>query len=212
MDQVAVITGDIKNFTALEIDKRQKFINQTALLFKSWVSSPEDAEIFRGDSFQLIFKEPKVALYKGIQAICWFIQNSELKNNVFLSSRISIGIGSVAYIGNGVLNSDGEAFHLSGRNFDEQQDGELIGIHLNDQNKDRLLQVLLVFINKLIIQWNKGQAEVIYLILENKTQQQIGEQLKISQSSVNSRLKTSQWKDIAHAFKYIEDLIQTNAN
>ena len=148
------------------------------------------------------------ALYRCIQLICWFKLHSDQKNNIFLSTRISIGIGEVSYRGKNVLNSDGEAFHLSGRNIDQMKSGDLLSIKTPDDEKNTAIQVLLNFMNKIIIEWSFAQAEVIYLLLEGKTQQEIADELSLSQPSVNSRIKLANWKDIELALKYISGLVQ----
>src|SRR6185369_6349793 len=119
--QYSVITGDIANFTSVAIDKREELIDRTSTLIKSWVSHEEDAEIFRGDSFQLLFDDVAEALKRSIQIRCWLKSYQDGPGNAPLDARLSIGIGDIAYFGKSVLDADGEAFHLSGRAFDEMK-------------------------------------------------------------------------------------------
>src|SRR5258708_36181067 len=104
----AVLTGDIINFTQLDNNSRQLLIEDTKQLIKSWVKDPKDAEVFRGDSYQLIFDDTDNALNRSIGLICWFKKHPLNKNGWPLSTRISIGIGKIAYKGKSVLDSDGE--------------------------------------------------------------------------------------------------------
>lgn len=204
----AVITGDIINFTKLSGANRKKLIEDTGKLLKTWIKAQENAEIFRGDSYQVLFEDIQAAITKSIQLICWFKKHSDEAANIYLSTRISIGIGKVAYLGKNVLNSDGEAFHLSGRNFDTMKAEEFLTIHTNDELKNEGIKIILNFVNKYIEKWTKGQSEVIFLLLEGKTQQEIALILNLSQPSVNSRLKSAGWKEFEPSIKYIADLVQ----
>ena len=120
MKTYAVITGDITDFTRLENERREELIGDTDELIKKWVKRPQDAAIFRGDSFQLLFDDLEVAVLRCIQLVCWFRKQAE-KESPGLGARIAVGIGGLAFQGKTVLDSDGEAFHLSGRNFDTME-------------------------------------------------------------------------------------------
>lgn len=208
MKPQAVITGDIINFTKLPGDQRKTLIEDTEGLLKNWISKKANAEIFRGDSYQVLFEDILSAITKSIQLICWFKKHSDDEKKIHLSTRISIGIGEVSYHGKNVLNSDGEAFHLSGRNFDTMRKDEYISIHTNDPQKNTTIEIILNFVNKYLGNWNKGQAEVIFWQLEGKNQQEIAKILSISQPSVNSRLKTAGWKELEPTIKHIASLVQ----
>ena len=208
MKTQAVITGDIINFTRLDAAKRQELIQDTAALLKTWIKEKGNAEIFRGDSYQVLFEDALEAITKSIQLICWFKKHSDEKKKVNLSTRISIGIGEVSYHGKNVLNSDGEAFHLSGRNFDIMKEEEYLSIHTTDEEKNTGIEIILSFVNKYVGKWTKGQAEVIFMLLDGKNQQESAEALSLSQPSVNSRLKSAGWKEIEPTIKYIAHLVQ----
>jgi hypothetical protein len=208
MNAQAVITGDIMNFTKLNAAKRKSLIEKTEALLKRWIKEKQNAEIFRGDSYQVLFDEISEAITKSIQLICWFKKHSDEQLKIDLNTRISIGIGAVSYRGKNVLNSDGEAFHLSGRNFDTMKNDEFLTIHTNNDQKNAGIKIILNFVNKYIGNWTLAQAEVIFLLLEGKTQQEIAEQLSLSQPSVNSRLKSAGWKELEPTIKYIADLVK----
>ena len=204
----AVLTGDIINFTRLSPKDRHRLIENSEKLLKSWIKKSADAEIYRGDSFQILFDDIPEALRRSIQLICWFKVQSDQENKIYISSRISVGIGQVSYRGKNVLSSDGEAFHLSGRNFDKLKNDELISIHTDDQKKNKAISVILNFVNKIINEWTIPQAEVIFKLIEGQTQQEIADNLSVSQPSVNSRIKLAHWKDVELAINYISELVQ----
>jgi len=204
MKKYAVITGDITNFTSLSDARRQDLISGTNSLLRKWVSQPQNAAFFRGDSYQILFEEPDLAVTRSIQLICWFKKQGKL------STRISIGIGDLAYRGKTVLESDGEAFHLSGRNFDELGPKELIRLTTTDDKKNELLGILLMFMNLVINDWTPNQAEVIFELLNDQTatQEQIAKKLQIFQSGIARRLKIAHWKEIEKALGYLSEQLK----
>jgi len=204
----AVITGDIINFTKLAPENRHSLIEDFEKLLKSWIKKSMDAEIYRGDSYQVLFDDVMEAMNRSIQLLCWFKLRSDQANHIYLGTRISVGIGEVSYRGKNVLSSDGEAFHLSGRNFDQMKVGELLAIKTKDDDKNGAIEVILNFVNKIIKEWTLAQAEVIFLLLEGKTQQEVADKLSLSQPSVNSRIKLANWKDVEFAIKYISEVVQ----
>jgi len=205
----SVVTGDIANSTSIAADKRVELIEQVSALIKSWVAKPEDAEIFRGDSFQLLFDDVAEALKRSIQIRCWLKSYQDGPGNAPLDARLSIGIGDIAYFGKSVLDADGEAFHLSGRAFDEMKATQnFLQLSTNDQQLNNQLNIILNLANIIISQWTKNQAEVIFLLLEGKTQQEMADELKIAQSAVNNRIKLSRWKEIDKTMRYIASLMQ----
>ena len=131
----AVVTGDIKNFTTLDNHKREKLVIETEQLLRTLVGNENDARMFRGDSYQFIVDDIGQVLKKCIQLICWFKINSDRESQEQLGTRLSIGIGEIAYKGKSVLDSDGQAFHLSGRSFDEMDKNEIIRLTTSDEKK-----------------------------------------------------------------------------
>ena len=204
-----VITGDVSNFTSIPVDKKEDLITKTSQLIKSWVSRSEYAEIFRGDSFQLLFDNVGETLKRSIQLRCWFKQNMNEQQKDTLDARISIGFGAIDYFGKSILDADGEAFHLSGRAFDEMKNThDYFQVLTNNNKLNEQLKVILNLANIIISQWTKNQAEVIFLVLEGKTQQHMADELKIAQSAVNNRIKLARWKEIDKTLRYIASLMQ----
>ncbi len=204
MKKFAVLTGDITDFTSLNNERREELIGDTDDYLKKWVKRPEDAAIFRGDSFQMVFDDLQLAVMRGIQLICWFKKQAS-KENPNLNARIAIGVGGLAFKGKTVLDSDGEAFHLSGRNFDAMEPGELIRIVTGNDELNEQLSVLLMFMNLVINDWTPHMAEVIFWVLEdqNATQDKLARRLNLFQSNIAKRLKIAHWKEIEKAAKYI---------
>jgi len=204
----SVVKGDIANSTSIDADKRAELIDRVSTLIKSWVTKPGYAEIFRGDSFQLLFDDVAEAMKRSIQIRCWLKSFPDGTENESLDARLSIGVGDVAYFGRSVLDADGEAFHLSGRAFDEMKATQnYFQVSTNDPQLNEQLNIILNLANIIISQWTKNQAEAIFLLLEGKTQQEIANELKIAQSAVNNRIKLSRWKEIDKTMRYIASLM-----
>lgn len=214
MKTYAVVTGDIKNFTKLSDERRSKLIVDTEKLMKTMVKNTSDAQVFRGDSYQFILEDITQVLKKCIQLVCWFKLNSDnftagrksiTDPGVQLGTRLSIGIGEIAYKGKNVLDSDGEAFHLSGRKFDQLNKDDIITITTHDDKNNEVFDMLLLFMNSIIRGWTKTQAETIYLLLEkdDNTQEQIAKKLKMTQPAVAFSLRAAKWKEIEKGINYI---------
>ncbi len=205
MNIYGVVTGDIKNFTRLSDQKRSKLVSDTEQLLRSMVKQPLDAAIFRGDSYQFIVNDINEVLNKCIRLICWFRMNSDMHSPFRLGTRLSIGIGEIAYLGKNVLDSDGEAFHFSGRNFDKMDKEEVVRLTTFDEVKNNTYQVILMYINMIASGWTISQAETIYQLLsmEDSTQDKIAKELKMSQPAVAKSLRAARWKEVEKGINYI---------
>lgn len=200
-----IITGDITGFTKVPSDKRENLINSIRTLITSWVD-PKDAQIFRGDSFQILFTDTKDALKRAIQLRCC-LKQQVISGSLKLDARMAIGVGQIAYYGNTVLDSDGQAFHLSGRAFDLMEEDEFLKIVTPDDELNEQLNVICRLMDALINGWTSSQAEVIFFVLENHTQQQMADHLKVGQSAINNRLRLAKWKEIERTIRYISTLL-----
>ena len=204
----AVVTGDIKNFTKLPSDRRGKLVKETEELMREMVKDTNDAQVFRGDSYQLLMDDISQVLKRCIQLICWFRLNSLAGiglNRDHLGTRLSIGIGEIAYKGTNVLDSDGEAFHLSGRNFDLLNKDEIIRLTTFDEKKNEVYEMLLMFMNSIIRSWTPNQAKTIFQLLarDDNTQEQVAKELKMTQPAVALSLQAARWREVEKGINYI---------
>ncbi len=205
--KMAVLTGDITNFTKLSVLQREDLINRTKEIFNTWVEKPGYAEMFRGDSFQLLSSNLEDALFYILKIRCWFKKQFNNKSKPLLDARVCIGIGEISYINKNVLEADGEAFHLSGRNFDLMTEDDFLTIITPDEKLNQQLKIIGDLLDMIIKDWTVSQAEVLFLVLQHKTQQQIADELKLGQSAINNRIKLSRWKEIEKAMNYIKTII-----
>jgi hypothetical protein len=204
--QKAVITGDIVNFTSLGAVHREALVRESKDFLQKINPQKGSAEFFRGDSFQLIVSDVVEAIHKSIQIRCWFKKGAWSDEKSLLDAKIAIGVGEISYLGDSVLDSDGEAFHLSGRTFDKMETS-MFRIVVPNEEINKQLEIIADLMNVIMTDWTKPQAEVIFLLMENKTQQQIALELAVGQSSVNKRIRLSKWKEIERTINYISSLI-----
>jgi hypothetical protein len=210
----AVVTGDIKNFTILNDEEREHLVIGTEELLKIMVADEKDAKMFRGDSYQFITDDVEHVLRKCLTLICWFKMNSNkdalqekgvIRFNTRLGTRLSIGIGEIAYRGKTVLDSDGQAFHLSGRVFDDMEKNDVIRLTTFDEERKDMYEIILTYINLLVQQWTISQAETIYylLTLSDGTQEKIGKKLKMTQPAVAKNLRAARWKEVEKGIDFL---------
>jgi len=179
-----IITGDIIDSTSIPIEQRKDLLTAISVISEELqVFSPLKCEIYRGDSFQIVVNRPEMAMLIAI------LLRAGLKSRVPKGSkqnwdaRIAVGIGEIEFISDSILVSDGEAFRLSGREFDELGKRNLaIRTRWDDANEE--LKISTAFADDIITNWTSSQSLVIYMSLAYQmTQKEIAE--KLGQSSQN---------------------------
>ncbi len=143
---------------------------------------------YRGDSFQLMVKaEKSVEVALTIQSIILWRTETW--------ARISVGIGTVSKIEPGnVLQSEGEAFQLSGHQLDNMKsEGRLFKIATNSSKHQPMLDAALHLADSLISNWKPGQASAIAMATQCKTQKEMAQRLNISEPAVSKALKSANW-------------------
>jgi hypothetical protein len=200
---VGVITGDLINSS--ELTKDQKSAMQTEL--SNFLNANPDIllpiQFYRGDSFQLMVTEEKAALIT-------IIIEAIILSATGTWARISIGIGTTSRISPGnVLQSEGEAFQLSGQQLDKmKEEGRLLKIAINSRKFQPILAATFYLAESIIWNWKPGQASVISLIPTFKTQKDIASKLNITGAAVSKAIKTSNWPAIESFLKGYEETIK----
>jgi hypothetical protein len=179
-----VITGDIIGSTKLEAKDKTAI---SAVLGELEKNSKGQYDYFiRGDSFQVLMKNEGLSEALKIKFY--------LKFKTGYATRIALGIGEVNYLDSKLSNSDGPAFWLSGQGLDEMKAlNTLNSIHLENKEFQADWNIYAQTLDYLERQLTNNQAEVLYWLLMNKTQQEIAEEIGITQSSVNRRIKATGW-------------------
>ncbi|WP_149276075.1 SatD family protein [Pareuzebyella sediminis] len=179
---IAIITGDI-------IDSENHKSSVWLGILKEYLSkigqSPLDWEIYRGDEFQLKIQKDK-ALETAIHL------KAILKTIKGLDVRMGIGIGTETYKGSSISESNGPAYHRSGRTLESLKEEKITlkittGHDFIDQTLNLMLKLALNFMDD----WSQVSAEIVSMTLENRdaSQTDIAQILDIQQSAVSQRQK-----------------------
>lgn len=189
---IGIITGDIISSTLVAPKYRQQLLD-TIKYAASYCTnlSPLKYEIFRGDSFQFIIDKPEQALLIGIILRACLRKATPCESLKIWDARIAIGIGTVSYLSEEVVTSDGEAFQLSGRGFDNLGKKNL-GIYTrwNDVNEE--FDISTDFADDIISSWTPTQAEVfVKSVGEGLTQTEIATKLGKTKQTVNKIFASS---------------------
>ncbi len=200
---VGVITGDLINSSGLTKD--QKINMQTGL--SCFLENNQDVlmsvQFYRGDSFQLMVKKEKAAIISVIiEAI--------ILSTTGTRARISIGIGTISkHISGNVLQSEGEAFQLSGHQLDKmKEEGRLLKIAVDSLQFQPILAATFHLAESIIWSWKPGQAAVISMIPACKTQKEIAKKLNITGAAVSKALKSGKWAAIEDFLKGYEETLK----
>lgn len=229
----AVITGDLVNSSVMNNQERTYIITQLKLCFAKMqkqkrFSFQKAFEVYRGDSFQCILNKPDQALRIAIilRTLIIKLNQQPLKINSKVApkatgkeeykaadARIAIGIGSVTLKARKVIESDGEAFHNSGKLLDAIKiSGERIMVKCTDEKLNQSLQTSFTLLDFIMSKWTPQQCEAIYeLLINDFGQSQLAKKLKISQPSVHQRLKISGWYPVEKLLKNFEEVFKEQA-
>ena len=179
---IAIITGDIINS---EKHQASEWLNTLKATFSKWGSSPQEWEIYRGDEFQIKI-EPQKALWAALEI------KATMRSFKNLDVRMAIGIGAETYTGETVSESNGTAYHRSGRIFETLKEEKLnLAIATGETQEDESMNLILKMALDFMDQWTSVSAEIVTIVLANPqlTQKEIASQLNIQQSAVSQRQK-----------------------
>jgi len=179
-----IITGDIIDSTSIPIEHRKDLLTAISVISEELqVFSPLKCEIYRGDSFQIVVNRPEMAMLIAILLRAGLKSRIPKGSKQNWDARIAVGIGEIEFISDSILVSDGEAFRLSGREFDELGKRNLaIRTRWDDANEE--LKISTAFADDIITNWTSSQSLVIYMSLAYQmTQKEIAD--KLGQSSQN---------------------------
>jgi hypothetical protein len=155
--------------------------------------SPQNWEIFRGDSFQAEINDPMLALEYSIRI------KAAIKTIKEIDVRIAIGIGDKTYTVPKITQCNGTAFVNSGHKF-ETIERDRINLAIQTPWADFDREMNLYFRLALIgmDNWTANGAAIVNLALKNrdKSQEELGKIVGIKQNSVSTRLKRAFYAEI----------------
>lgn len=199
----AVLTGDIVNSTRLGKANERKLLRILKQILDSGLF-----EFYRGDSFQVYMKAPKDAFRIALQCRTAAI-NIPLEDETISSDvRISIGIGKITTPVKNLGSAKGEAFLLSGRAFDEMAASDTrLSIVTSNKLANEGLQVISDYTNSIFKTMTNKQAEVIFELLNGKTQLEIAKKFKRTKSTISQHVSAGKWNEIEKLLKQYENII-----
>lgn len=210
MQIVGVLTGDIVGSTRLTHNERESLMQRLKVLLdklNSFKNKKLPFRIFRGDSFQGVCFNPDTVLFDALLLRSGLIAASPGNSEYLWDARLGIGIGTIEFHSEDVLEMDGEAFRNSGLILDRFKTEERTGILTpwNEVNEEMAIHSLVI--DTLSLRWSAAQAEVVAGYLEGKTQSEMASDIGISQAAVNYRLKTANWHVIDRILQRFKTLI-----
>lgn len=208
----AVITADIVGSGKISLKERTKLLDSLHEGIQILQSRHRcEYVIMRGDGLQGILDEPKAALRHAIflkSLVKSFNSNSGSRTPAY-DIRISVGVGSVSFRQANLLESDGEAFQLSGRALDTMKDRQkTFKISFSKNKQAESWNVISLLADALMSNWSIASSEAIFQLVQGKNEQEAADILKISQPAVNSRKKKSYWSEIESMIVYFESLFE----
>lgn len=187
---VCIITGDIINSKKHKPDTWLKVLKHE--LNKAG-KSPKSWEIFRGDSFQVLLKKPEKALLFALSI------KTALKSANNVNVRMALGLGDISYSTEKITESNGTAFSNSGEKFELlKQEKQNLSIKSGDELFDAEMNLYLKLSLIAMDSWSVNAAEAVKIALQNKdkSQEEMGKLLGITQSAVSNRLSRAYYEEI----------------
>lgn len=198
---IAIITGDIVNSENYE---GSEWLGLLKDYLSNFGESPADWDVYRGDEFQLkIPREDVLGAAIHIKALIKTIKG--------LDVRMGIGLGTETYRGMGVSESNGPAYHRSGRTFESLKEDKLnltiaTGSDFYDDTLNLMLKLALDFMDN----WSTVSAEIVVLAFEypNESQAALAERLGIQQSAVSQRQKRARLDLVFELLDYYDTILK----
>jgi hypothetical protein len=224
----AIINGDVIGSTKMPEKRRESYLEHLKKGFELLKKEKSlgvirNFEMYRGDSFQGALDKPEKALRVALLLRSLSRRNQPTKfrvntktKKIFLNSgfevtdlRLAVGIGTITKLTNKLMESDGDAFHRSGRLIDSmKKPGLNLAIDTPFEKLNKELEASWGLVDAVVNKWTASQAEVIYYSLMGYSQIEIANtQLKTTPSAVNQRLKAASWSALERMIAYFEDTI-----
>jgi hypothetical protein len=194
MDAIkAVLTGDLIQSRKLDNEGLEKVLNALHSTFQEIqekiLKKEGQLEIYRGDSFQVLIHEPELALKVTLilkSRLLSLLNTSEIKSD----ARIAIGIGTIRMQNSKIIESQGEAFELSGSELDKIiKESVSLSIKTPWEEINEEFRVNCLFADSILSGWSAKTAESVFrYLLYGETQEQQAQYFNVSQPAISKRL------------------------
>jgi hypothetical protein len=222
----ATISSDIVSSTSLSVEQRlfleRELMKLLRILKQSFGSKKFFGRLIKGDYIECVLDNPKVALRVAL-IIKSYIKSLKIQANKKTDKRIqnfkeygiriAVGIGELSILDKRKGIIDGEAIYLSGRAINEMTSSDkkirnTLVFRSNRDNWNDAFTPLFSLLDVLFADSTRAQSEIIFYKLLNKSEKEISEILKRSQSTINQHSTAVGWFAIERAVKYFENLIK----
>ena len=205
----AVLTGDVVGSSKLDEAARRelpvalKNASQAArALFGKAV--PLEADVFRGDSWQLVVTDAKL----GLRAAVFFRAHLHGHSpKVGLDTRIAIGIGTIQFVPHGqVSQGDGPAFRESGQVLESMPKIRRLALSVTESKTPAGIAPVIGLMDTVMERWTEKQALAVGGVLQGLPQAQIAGlcQPAVTQPVVARHLRQAGWEAVAAGLAYVE--------
>ena len=212
-----VITADVVGSTQIKTEDRGTLPALLRELIREIAQCrPElklQVDIFRGDSFQVWVEKPECAPLVALLLRAGLRMSALRAGEQQLDARISVGIGDVAYRDATVSQSDGEAFVLSGRGFDQLGKQQRLMVQTPSETVNEELRVETAFVDDIVSNWSALHSKIMYqALLREMSQGELAEKNNTSQQNVRKRLEKAKAKLIRMYLDRVTSLIIATQN
>lgn len=218
---IAVLTGDIVGSKKLDQNAQQQvgaaLVHATEAAAKLWGMGilPYPVAVFRGDSWQFVVTDARLALRIVIYLRAWL--KAPIQDVPSLSTRVGIGIGEAAFMPSGELvGGGGEAFVLSGEALDKMPRGHLLALALSESTFSPPaagLGPLIGLLDEISARWTEGQSRAVTGTLEGLRQREIASRWPdrpATQQAIADHLRRAGWGAVLEALEFFEGAVDGN--
>ncbi|MBN2318805.1 MAG: hypothetical protein JXR49_07000 [Acidobacteria bacterium] len=203
----AVLTGDIVGFSKLSVERRRLLhdtMRQGSLAAQKAFAGaiPLEADVFRGDSWQLLVADIAASLEVGLFLRAYLRAHSETEK---LDTRMAIGIGTVDFVPDDrVSKGDGQAYRHSGLALEKMTRAGTMCFRFPNWELEESMDVMIHLIDVSAQNWSSRQALAVTGAIRGLKQEEIGNLWKppISQQSVNRHLQRAGWFAVEKAIQF----------
>jgi len=209
----AVLTGDITGSSRVHGPQRQSLLAYMKSLFADakgyWPRAiARQFQIYRGDSFQGVLGDPRLALRMAIFLRAGLQAGFRIDHEtVFCDARIAMGVGSIEFLPDLSAEADGEAFRKSGRLLDRMSGDAMLAIETPFKDIDDEVSTELSLLDTIIEKWSSAQSETVRYALAGLNQTQMAQKLNVSVAAVGQRLKGAGLRSVETLLARFETLV-----
>lgn len=209
----AVLTGDIVSSSRINQQRGNRVLEEILSVEKNLKgrfpsSIHAGVDVFRGDSWQLVVRNPVSALRIAL----YF--RTQLRSAAGMDSRVSIGYGTVDYLPAGeVSTGTGAAYTLSGIGMKELLKPIRMKLKFTSEQSSTLtrsLDTITELIDLQVQRWTRKQAAACAGSLEGLTQEQIAlnwADEPVSQQAISQHLESAGWYQIRESLRFMEGVL-----